>query len=84
VHRDSESPLCVRDLSPPFRDGDTRERAGNGSILFVDHDASDNGVVARLSEGTSGTTTSEVILAGAERRQESSKCEATCAKHGYL
>jgi hypothetical protein len=84
-HRDSESPRGVRrrSNSSPFRHGDTRERAGNRSILFVDHDASDNGVVARLTEGTRCTTTSEVILAGGERRQEPCKYEASCAKHGY-
>ena len=82
---DSESPRCIRrrSSSPRFRHGDTRERAGNWSIQFVDYHAIDKGVVARLGERTSGTTTSKVILAGAERRQESCKYEASCAKHDY-
>ena len=81
--RDTESAGCVRGRSkfPLIGHGDTREGAGKWPVLFVYHDASDQSVVARLSEGTSAATTS-VLLAGAERRQKSCKYEARCAKHG--
>jgi hypothetical protein len=85
LYPDGESPRCIRgrSRSPLIRHGDTRVRAGNWSILFVDHDAIDQSVVARVSEGTGATTTS-VILARTERCRESCKYEGSGPGHGYL